>query len=629
MTTPYETEYGGPEPPEPFNFTRDVMERQAGRHMNRSALSFVDAEGVIERLTYAEVAGRSARWSGLLRELGVAPGDRILVTVDRRPDWHEIMLASLKIGAVAVPCSKALTVDDLTRRIRETSPSLVVADESSRDRVAGIKDTPPVLLVEDAAALLPRHSAVAPTHETAMTDPAFILYSSGATGEPRAVVHDHGFCSAQAVQAQRWLGAGRRDRVWCTMDLGWSKAIWNVLLGPWSRGAEIVVDEGAFDATERLELIQRLRVTILCQSQDEYRAIATLAEARTALAGIRHVVSAGERLDPSLVADFQDASGHLIRDGYGQTETTLLVGQLVGSTLRPGTIGTAVPELVVAVIDAHGRPLPPGDEGDLAVFGRPPGLFAGYLNEPDETLAAFRGDWYVTGDRASWDEDGYFTLVGRVDDVIATGAARVNPLVLERALADDPAVAEVAVVPTPDQGDGPGATAYVVLKPRRRATDALVRRLRRRGALGAADSVVLGGVEFVDELPKTANGKIRRLELRNRELERAGLPAEEPRARARPADPEDEALLLGEPALIVAALEIRERERKAAERQREEEERVLQEEDDREQDEQRRERIAEREAARAAARHEPASDEQRPEAPNPSSKRPHSRRGKR
>jgi len=604
---------GGSVVPERFNFTRDVIERLAGEHLSRSALSSIDAEGVIERLTFAEIAARSARWSGLLREFGVAPGDRILVSVDKRPDWHEIMLASLKIGAVAVPCSKVLTADDLTRRAHETGPVLVVADESSRGQVAGIRNSPPVLLVDDAATLLPRQSAVAPTHPTSTVDPAFILYTSGTTGEPRAVLHTHGFCSAQAVQAQRWLGAGRHDRVWCTMDLGWSKAIWNVLLGPWSRGAEVVVDEGTFDATERLELIQRLRVTILCQSPDEYRAMGARAEARTALSGIRRVVSAGERLDPSLVADFHDASGQLIRDGYGQTETTLLVGQLVGSAPRPGTIGVAVPELIVAVIDAHGRTLPPGEEGDLAVFGRPAGLFAGYWNEPDETLAAFRGDWYVTGDRAARDENGYFTLVGRVDDVIASGADRISPLVLERALAEDPAVAEVAVVPTPDQGEGPGAKAFVVLRPRRRPTDALVQRLQAHGARSAATGVALDGVEFVKELPRTANGKIRRLALRNRELERAGLPAEEPRVR--PVDEsEDEALLLGEPALIVAALEIRERERKSAERHREAEERVRQEEQERrEKDEQRRERRAGREAERSGERGEKPADTRRDE----------------
>jgi len=601
MTKAPVNEGPGLDAPERFNFTRDVVERLAGEHLSRSALTFIDAEGVIERLTFAEIAARSARWSGLLRELGVVPGDRLLVSVDKRPDWHELMLASLKVGAVAVPCSKFLTADELRRRVRETEPVLIVADGSSHDRVAEIRDAPPVLVVDEAAALLPRQSAVAPTHETTISDPAFILYTSGTTGASRAVLHTHGFCAAQVSQAQRWLGASRSDSVWCTMDLGWSKAIWNVLLGPWSRGAEVVLDEGAFDPVERLELIQRLRVTILCQSPDEYRAMATREEVRSALSGIRRVVSAGERLDPSLVADFHDASGHLIRDGYGLTETTLLVGQLVGSPMRPGTIGVALPEVIVAVIDDHGRTLPPGDEGDLALFGRPPGLFAGYWNEPDETLAAFRGDWYLTGDRASRDENGYFTLVGRVDDVIAAGADRVNPLAIERALAEDPAVAEVAVVSTPDQGEGARAKAYVVLAPRRRASDSLVRRLKASGARDTEHGVALADVEFVRELPKTPNGKIRRLELRNRELERAGLPAEEPRPRP-VEEPEDETLLLEEPALIVAAVEIRERERKAAEEQREAEERAIEEEQERlDQDDERRRRRAEREAARGAS----------------------------
>ena len=631
MTERYSTEAGDSGVTERFNFTRDVVERLAGEHLSRSALTFIDSEGVIERLTFAEVATRSARWAGLFRELGVVPGDRILVSVDKRPDWHEIMLASLKIGAVAVPCSKTLASDELQRRVRETAPVLVVVDESSREHLSGVDDAPPVLRVDEAASLLPRQSAVAATHETTMTDPAFILYTSGTTGASRAVLHSHAFCSAQALQARRWLGAARTDSVWCTMELGWSKAIWNVLLGPWSRGAEVVVDEGAFDPAERLELIQRLRVTILCQSPDEYRELATRPEVRTALAGTRRVVSAGERLDPSLVAAFHDASGHLIRDGYGQTETMLVIGQLVGTPLRPGTIGVALPELIVAVIDSHGRTLPPGEEGDLALFGRAPGLFAGYWNEPDETVAAFRGDWYLTGDRASRDEDGYFTLVGRVDDVVAAGTDRVNPLVIERALAEDAAVAEVAVVSAPDAGEGPAVTAYVVLGPRRRPTNSLVQRLTSQAAKSSEQGVALAGVEFVSELPKTANGKIRRLELRNRELERAGLPAEEPRARpTEEPEPADDALLLDEPALIVAALEIRERERKAAEQQREAEERAIDEEQERlDEDEQRRRRRAERDAARSATRRGRPSNEAGTETPSAPSDPPSARRGKR
>src|SRR5207253_6649523 len=278
------------------------------------------------------------------------------------------------------------------------------------------------------AAGLDEEADRAPTADTAAADIAFILYTSGTTKDPKGVVHTHAYCFAKRLQAERWLAARAGDLVWCTAATGWAKSIWNVLLGPWSAGAAVVLQEGPFDPEERFRLLAELGVSVLCQAPTEYRLMAKLDElGRFDLSGVRHMVSAGEPLNPEVIKAFRDAFGTTIYDGYGQTENTLLVGNFPGMEIRPGSMGLPSPGHDVAVVDEDGNELPPGEEGDVALRGRPPSLFVGYYNAPDQTAAVFRGDWYVTGDRAARDEDGYFWFSGRADDVILSAAYRIGP----------------------------------------------------------------------------------------------------------------------------------------------------------------------------------------------------------
>jgi acyl-coenzyme A synthetase/AMP-(fatty) acid ligase len=499
--------------PERFNFARDVVEPRTG-----PAITFVSAAGEPRELSFGEINARAAQWANRLARAGVGPGDRVLVLVGKTPEWHPLMLGALRLGAVSIPCSEMLRHKDLAFRVEHSGARLVVADRQAEQEVTGLGAD---VLFTDAAGL-DEESQTAACADTAATDTAFILYTSGTTREPKGVVHAHAYCFAKRMQAERWLAARPGDLVWCTAATGWAKSIWNVLLGPWSAGASIVLHEGGFDPAERFELLSRLGVTVLCQAPTEYRLMAKQEGIeRYDLSRVRHLVSAGEPLNPEVIKAFRDAFGQTIRDGYGQTENTLLVANMPGAEIRPGSMGLPTPGHEIAVVDEDGEVVPDGEEGDVALAGRPPSLFREYYRAPEETAAVFRGDWYVTGDRATRDGDGYLWFTGRADDVINSSAYRIGPFEVESALLEHAGVAESAVVGKPDPDRGQIVKAFVVLRPGVDASETLVRELQDHCKRVTAPYKYPREIEFVAELPKTRSGKIRRVELRKLEEERA------------------------------------------------------------------------------------------------------------
>jgi acyl-coenzyme A synthetase/AMP-(fatty) acid ligase len=403
------------EVPPRFNFTRDVVETLASDPL-RPALTFVDREGVIDRRTFADVASDASRWAGLLRGRGLVAGERVLVAVGRTPAWHGILLGALKAGLVAVPCPETLSAAELAFRAERSDARLVVVDAERASRVAGTDAAMGVIVLEDVAAEVKALPVAQQTHDTAATDVAFVLFTPGTAGAPKGVAVTHAGTWAARLQAEHWLDARPGDLVWSTGSTGLASSILTILLGPWSRGAETVIHDGTFDVDRHLDLLLRLGATVICQSPAEYRQLVDRAAGGgPELGRVRHAVSTGEPLTAELVLAFREAFGITVCEGYGQTENTILAANTRAGSIRPGSLGLPLPGHEVAVIDADGNELPHDAEGDLALGGKPPSLFAGYWDDPDLTAAAFRGTWYVTGDRARRDPDGYLWFAGRAE----------------------------------------------------------------------------------------------------------------------------------------------------------------------------------------------------------------------
>jgi acyl-coenzyme A synthetase/AMP-(fatty) acid ligase len=521
--------------PTEFNFARDVIDRLAGE--NRAGLVAVDAGLQRHDYSFAAVSDATKRWASVLRDAGIGKGDRVVVVIPKIPDWLFCMTALLRIGAVAVPSAEQLRAKDLLYRAQHSGAVGMIGHVSNAAEIEQIRGDAPALrawLVVGgehpgwiAADPLVRDARPWDGAPTTPDDMAYIVYTSGTTKDPKGVVHTVAWTFANRSQASTWFDVKPSDLVWCTAGTGWAKSLWNVLLGPWSCGAAIVLDEGAFVAERRMDMIRDLDVTVLCQAPTEYRIEAKLADlgTRWKLPKLRHCVSAGEPLNPEVIEIWKRAFGLTILDGYGQTENSLLVANRPGIPVRPGSMGKPTPGHDVAVIDENGEPCEPGEIGDIAVRGRPPSLFIGYYKNEEETHASRRGEWYVTGDRAQVDDDGYFWFVGRADDVISSGAYRIGPFEVESALVEHPAVMESAVVGSPDADRGNIVKAFIVLRPGFEASDALVKELQDHCKRVTAPYKYPRAIEFVAELPKTRSGKIRRVELRQAELRKKGATA--------------------------------------------------------------------------------------------------------
>lgn len=523
--------------PAEFNFARDVIDVLASNEADRSALVFVDGARRSTRSSFKAISDASQRYAAALRDLGIVKGERVIVLLPKIPGWLLSMLALDRLGAVVVPCSEQLRAKDLLFRANHSEARAIVAHVSNAAEVDAMRGDAKTLQRfailggerDGWDSLEPRVEKAVPFAgvPTLPADLAYIVYTSGTTKDPKGVVHDHAYTFAKRMQAAFWLDAKPADLVWCTAGTGWAKSLWNVLLGPWSCGSTIVLHEAAFVPEERMELLAELGVTVLCQAPTEYRLEAKLDRLgeRWKLPKLRHCVSAGEPLNPEVIARWKEAFGLTILDGYGQTENSLLVANLPGMEIRPGSMGKPTPGHEVAVIGEDGKRLGAGEVGDVAVRGRPPTLFKGYYKNEEETQRSFRDGWYVTGDRAQLDDDGYFWFVGRADDVISSAGYRIGPFEVESALLEHPAVAESAVVGSPDRERGNIVKAFIVLRPGHSPSEELVQELQEHCKRVTAPYKYPREIEFVAELPKTRSGKIRRVELRQAELQKKGATA--------------------------------------------------------------------------------------------------------
>jgi acyl-coenzyme A synthetase/AMP-(fatty) acid ligase len=510
---------------ERFNFGRDVVDAWED---NRPAMIWLGANSEERRLTFGDFTRLSNRFANATRKMGVGRGDRVMVLLGKVPEWHAILTSLLKLGAIAIPCAPQLRSGDLKFRAEHSGSVAMISGPEGIGEVEKMRDAVPGLQHfvsvgeenegwEPFEGLVNEASEDFTAEDTSSDEGAFILYTSGTTKNPKGVLHTHGYTHAKRMQAQYWLDLQEEDRLWCTSGTGWAKSIWNVYLGPWSLGTEIFFHEGGFDPAERLDLIQRYAITVLCQAPTEYRLLAKTPELEGAdLFQLRHAVSAGEPLNPPVIERWKELHGVTVYDGYGQTENTLLVGNFPGLEVRPGSMGKPSPGCDVRVVDGEGNECPPGEPGDIALARPIPALFKEYWNQPDETEAVFRDGYYLTGDRAYRDEDKYLWFVGRSDDVILSAGYRIGPFEVESVLIEHHAVVESAVVPAPDEDRGSVVKAYVVLGKGYEPSYWLARKIQDFCKAQTAPYKYPRQIEFISELPKTTSGKIRRVELRQR-----------------------------------------------------------------------------------------------------------------
>jgi acetyl-CoA synthetase len=480
------------------NFIEDVLERFPS---SKPVLLAISRDGERRVWHCGELIARSAGLSGAFAARGVRRGDVVMTLVGNRVEWVLALLACWRMGAIALPCNPQLRRADLAARIEAANPALCLGEEELLGEMpAGVEC---MTLAEVADALDEDRPQETPANLERLgpSDGALILFTSGTTGAPRGALHTQRFLFGQRLQAEHWYGARDGELAWCTAAPGWSKSSRNSFVAAWLTGAAALIHDGRFDPEERLELIERERVSVLCQAPTEYRMIARRAELRP-LPSVTRMVSAGEPLDAGVVNEFAALAGVEIHDGYGQTETGPIVGSQLGDELRPGAMGRPLPGIEIRIA-----------AGELQLRAATcPTFFAGYLDQ-EGGPELIDGEWWPTGDFVRRDADDILWFEGRGDDIIISSGYRIGPYEVESALASHPAVVEAAAVPAPDPERGSVVRAIVVLREGAR-TDGLDRELQEHVKRVTAPYKFPRVIEFVEELPKTPSGKLKRAELR-------------------------------------------------------------------------------------------------------------------
>ena len=505
-----------------FNWALDHFDAMA-RGNEAPALRFIGPDDEDSSISFEALAARSNRVANGLRRMGVKRGDRILLLLGNVQPLWESMLAAMKLGAVVIPATTMLTPDDLQDRFSRGGVQHVIADGSLAGRFAEIGGAYTRIAVggagewADYAAFDADVAGFQAEGETLATDPMLLYFTSGTTSKPKLVLHSHQSYPVGHLSTMYWIGLQPGDVHLNISSPGWAKHAWSSFFAPWNAGATILIlNQRRFDARGVLGVLSRCGVTTFCAPPTVWRML--VQEDLSAYpVQLREAVAAGEPLNPEVIARIEQAWGVVIRDGYGQTETTLQIANTPGQRVTPGSMGMALPGYVVALLDPGGTAV---EEGEIALSltPAPMGLMQGYLSE-DGSVRAPQGAWYRTGDVALRNPDGSFTYVGRADDVFKSSGYRISPFELESVLIEHPAVAEAAVVPVPDETRTALPKAFVALaagfEPDAATAASIFAHLRER----LAPYKRIKRLEFA-ELPKTISGKIRRVELRRAEAAR-------------------------------------------------------------------------------------------------------------
>jgi acyl-coenzyme A synthetase/AMP-(fatty) acid ligase len=520
--------------PERFSFPIDVFDRWG----ERQALFWTD--GSTERqFTFRQLTVLSSKGAGFLRALGIGKGDKVLIMLPNIPEWWEVMLALMRLNAIPIPATTLLSSKDIAYRIAAAEIRAVITTSEDvpkvEDAMAGVIERSCILVSCGGGSdrngwndyVHGRDGADAFEGERAASgDPGLVYFTSGTTGHPKMVLHTQvSYPLAHLLTGKYWLDLDPDDLHWNLSDTGWAKAAWSSFFGPWNRGAAIFsfYRKGKFDPSHTMEIMQRYPITTFCGPPTAYRMIVKelAAQQKFRVRSLRHFAAAGEPLNREVIEIWKEKTGVPIYDGYGQTETINVLANFRCLPVKPGSMGKPVPGFVVAVIDEEGKQLPPGIEGDIAISTkpeRPVGLFREYLGNPEATRHTTKGRWYLTGDRAYRDEEGYFWFVGRADDIILSSGYRIGPFEIESILVEHPAVKESAVVASPDEIRGEVVKAFIVPAGGFVPSAELVKEIQQFVKDRTAPYKYPRKIEFTDDLPKTVSGKIKRHELKLREF---------------------------------------------------------------------------------------------------------------
>ena len=525
--------------PRYFNFGFDVVDRWAKLQPDKLALLAVDNDGKNPKyFTFSDISVASNRFANILQKLGLKKGDRVFLMLPRIPEWYVSIIGMIKLGVIPIPATTQCTSKDIEYRINQSEAVMVITDGTSAFKVEEIerncKSLKHAMLVrgQRTGGWLSYESEIARisddilrVEKTRSDDPMLLYFTSGTVSYPKMVIHTQAsFGIGHIITAKFWQDLKPADLHWTISDMGWAKAAWGKLFGQWTMGTAVFLQDAPakFDPLLTLAILKRYGITTFCAPPTIYRVLVLEDLKRYKLDRLRHCTAAGEPLNPEVIHQWEKGTGLKIYDGYGQSETVNVVANYRCMPIKPGSMGKPAPGFDMSIVDDDGRELPPGAEGHIAIKvkpARPVGLFKEYWKEPKKTTDVFKGDWYYTGDKAFKDKDGYYWFVGRADDVIISSGYRIGPFEVESALIEHPAVAEAAVVASPDELRGEVVKAFVVLSPGYSASEELKKELQEHMKRVTAPYKHPRKIDFVNDLPKTISGKIKRSELKRQEWE--------------------------------------------------------------------------------------------------------------
>ena len=524
--------------PENFNFSYDVMDVWAESNPDKLALLWTDEEDECIRFTFKDLKEQTDRTASYFQSLGIGHGDVVMLILKRRYEFWLSMLALHKLGAIAVPATHMLTTHDIVyRNTRADVKAIIcVGDEYVLEQVAASKkDSPSLKTLVSIGPKVPEgfhdwHKEwmnvppfKRPEHPNTNDDIMLIYFTSGTSGEPKMVAHDFTYPLGHLVTGVFWHNL-TADSIHLTVaDTGWGKAAWGKLYGQWFAGAVVFVFEHQkFTAEKVMRKIEQYHITSFCAPPTVYRFMIHEDFSKYDLSSLRYCCTAGEALNPAVFDKFYELTGIKLMEGFGQTETTMTLGTMPWMTPKPGSMGMPNPQYDIDLGRPDGTPCEDGEKGEIVIHsnnGKPLGLFKGYYRDEEKTRQVWHDGLYHTGDVAWRDEDGYYWFEGRIDDVIKSSGYRIGPFEVESALMTHPAVVECAITGVPDEIRGMVVKATVVLRKdwKDKAGDALVKELQNHVKHETAPYKYPRIIEFVDELPKTISGKIRRVEIRDKD----------------------------------------------------------------------------------------------------------------